>query len=158
MTQPNPNDFILSLNASFERGDNAVEIKATERGNLQRVQSLYQAIVRGDLDAFRGLLGEAVEFEIIGPEQVPFAGSARGPGEATEFVRSNFAKIESQHPEVLDVVAQGDTVIVNGRERGRLVGADEDYAIEWVQRFRFDADLIVQFRQLYSTIQLPDAE
>lgn len=154
MSQTNPEDFIASLNGSFERGDDAIEQKSIERGNLQRVQSLYEAIVQGDLQAFRGLLGAAVEFEIIGPEQVPFAGSARGPSDAIEFVRSNFAKIETQHPEILDVVAQGDTVIVNGRERGRLIGADQDYAIEWVQRFRFEAEQIIQFRQLYSMVAI----
>ncbi|MEM1228847.1 MAG: nuclear transport factor 2 family protein [Planctomycetota bacterium] len=143
--------FISDISIRFERGDDAVEGKLVERLNMQLVQAIYSAIASGDTDAFRDALSDEIEFEIIGPAEVPFAGRATGPFDVVRLVTKNFGQVASQYPEVQDVVAQGDTVIVNGRESGRLRGVEKSYAIDWMQRFRFGNEKLVHFYQLYST-------
>lgn len=62
------------------------------------------------------LLAEDVTFEVVGPASTPMAGRAEGRERVIEAARVNFAQIEDQRPETLSVVAQGDTVVVLGRE------------------------------------------
>ncbi|MEM8669423.1 MAG: nuclear transport factor 2 family protein [Planctomycetota bacterium] len=143
-------EFISDIRIRFEKGDETVNVKLAERHHMELVQAIYRAIAAGDIDAFRDALSNEIEFEIIGPADIPFAGRAKGPGDVVLLVTGNFDQIESQHPEVLDVVAQGDTVVVNGREHGRLRGAESDYEIDWVQRFRFRNEELVFFKQVYS--------
>ncbi|MCC9601272.1 nuclear transport factor 2 family protein [Stieleria sp. JC731] len=149
-------DFISDIRVRFEKGDDAVEGKLAERRNTELVQAIYCAISTGDIEAFRNALSTEIEFEIIGPTAIPFSGKAKGPNDVVALVGKNFGQIESQLPEVQDVVAQGDTVVVNAREHGRLRDAASDYVIDWVQRFRFSDEKLVFFKQVYSRANSPD--
>ncbi len=144
------NQFVSDVGSHFQRGDDTVGEKLAERQNVERVQAIYAAIGNGDIEAFKDSLADDVEFEIVGPEDVPFSGRANGKEQSIELVRGNFALLEKQEPVVVDVVAQGDSVVVNGCERGRLRGAQSDYAMEWVQRFRFQAGQVTSFRQVFA--------
>ena len=150
-------EFIANVASGFERGDEQLDSKARERQNVQRVQELYSAIVAGDIAAFQAILSEDVVFEIAGPEEVPFSGRANGRAAAIELVQHNFGQLDSQSPRIEDVVAQGDTVVVVGSERGKLREAKQEYQMTWVQRFRFSGDSITHFLQVFDTASLRDS-
>jgi ketosteroid isomerase-like protein len=141
-------DFIDRIALAFREGDPEVHSKRAEAQNIQLLQEQYRAIARGDFGAALDLLAEDVEFEITGPPAVPFLGRWRGRAEVGEAIGRNFAMVEDQEPEVHAVVAQGDTVIVVARERGRVRASGRPYELHWVQLFTYRDGKAVRIREI----------
>lgn len=120
---------------------------------MQCLQSLYQAIARGDLAAFAEMLADDVDLEIFGPPDHPFLGRWRGRQQVADAVRANFAMIDAQEPELQSLVAQGDTVVAIARERGRFRESGQDYHVQWVQVHTFRDGQLVRTRQLVAELR-----
>lgn len=140
--------LINRLPEAFHEGDEKATAKDVETVNVRLLQSVYQAIGRGDLQAFMDLLAEDVDLEIVGPLTVPFLGSWRGRQQVTDAVRTNFAMVQEQQPVLQSVVAQGDTVVAVGHERGRYSETGQEYDIHWVQFHTFKGGMLSRIRQL----------
>jgi ketosteroid isomerase-like protein len=140
--------FLNRLPKAFHEGDEKAKAKDLETDNVRRLQSVYQAIALGDIDAFMDMLTEDIDLEIVGPPTVPFLGSWRGRQQVTEAVRTNFAMVQEQQPELQSVVAQGDTVVAVGRERGRYSETGQEYDVQWVQFHTFKGGMLSCIRQL----------
>lgn len=126
--------FLDAVDRAFRDGDPEHAAKWAERDNVRLLQEQYRAIGQGDMAAFAGLLAEDVEFEVLGPAEVPFRGRWQGRQAVAEAVWRNFAMLEDQRLEVCSVGAQGDTVVVVLRERGRVRATGRDYAGAVTQR------------------------
>lgn len=144
------NDFIDRLGHTFREGDPNAAAKTIEADNVRLLQSIYQTIIDGNFAAFADMLAEDVDLEILGPLAIPFLGSWRGRQQVAEAVRNNFNAVEEQHPELQSVIAQGDTVVASGRERGRCKATGQTYDVQWVQFHTFDGGKLVRTRQLAS--------
>ena len=140
--------FLDAVDRAFRHGDPEHTAKRTEQDNVRLLTEQYRAIGQGDIEAFAGLLAEDVEFEVLGPPEVPFLGRWQGRQPVAEAVWRNFALLEDQRPEVSSVVAQGDTVVVVLRERGRVRPTGKDYAFECVQLHTFRDGQSVRVREL----------
>jgi ketosteroid isomerase-like protein len=140
--------FINRLPEAFHEGDAGATAKDVESENVRLLQSVYQAIARGDIQAFMEMLAEDIDLEIVGPLTVPFLGSWHGRRQVTEAVRTNFAMVQDQQPELQSVVAQGDTVVAVGRERGRYCETGQEYDVQWVQFHTFKGGMLSRIRQL----------
>lgn len=147
--------FIDALMPAFRQGDANVDAKTEEANNILRLAKLYHAIAYHDFDALGELLTTDAVLEIIGAAGVPFVGHHEGREQVVEAARRNFSSVEEQHPEILTVVAQGNTVIVVGRERGRFHQTGKGYELTWMQEFRFNGDGAVEYiRELFDTATL----
>jgi uncharacterized protein len=149
MSQFAVTDFLDRLAHAFREGDPHVDHKHAEAENVRLLREQYQAIARGDFDAAFALLADDVDFEVVGPPDGPFLGRWRGRAQVEEAVRTNFARVEDQHPEVQSLVAQGDTVVLIARERGRYRDSGRPYDVHWVQQFTFRDGRIVRVREIY---------
>jgi ketosteroid isomerase-like protein len=149
--------FTGGLRPAFEAGDDAVATKQAEAACVALVESQFAAIASGDYDAFRATLADDVEMENVGPSTLPFSGSWKGPVEVTAAVKRHFAMIEDQRPEVQTVVAQGDTVVVTGRELGKYRPTGRVYDIHFVQFFTIRGGKLVRFRQVIDSAAMLDA-
>ena len=145
------NHFINQLRTAFEAGDVHATAKTTEAAHVELVQNLYRTVARGDLAAFLNSLAEDVEFENIGPSVIPFSGRWRGKTEVGAAIQRNFAVVEDQCPEVLTLVAQGDTVIIVAREQGRIRSTGRKYDMHLVQMFTLRDGQVVRFRQIFDS-------
>jgi len=70
---------------------------------------------------------------------IPHGATAKG-SRATELRRAlqqNFASVVEQQPQITKVFVEGDTVVLFGRERGRLRTTGELYDVEFVEKSRF---------------------
>ncbi|WP_406693533.1 nuclear transport factor 2 family protein [Singulisphaera sp. Ch08] len=141
-------DFIDRVPQAFREGDPTVTTKDLEVDNVLLLQSLFQAIAQGDFAAFAELLAEDVSMEILGTSTIPFLGAWQSRQEVAEAVRTNFAMIEEQRPMLRSIVAQGNTVVVEGCEQGRLRGAELDYDVQWFQFHTFSGGKLVRMRQI----------
>jgi ketosteroid isomerase-like protein len=146
--------FIEALLPAFRLGDANVDRKLEEAGNILRVAELFHAIAREDYAAFGDLLAEDVILEIIGPAGSPMAGRHRGRAQVVEAVTGNFALVEDQRAEILSVVAQGDTVVVVGRDEGRFRPTGRRYTVHWMYQFTLAAGKLVRIRELFDSASL----
>jgi ketosteroid isomerase-like protein len=105
--------------------------------HLLSIHAQIEAIERGDVESVLQHAHDDVTFEIFAPPQFPFISSAHGLEELRAAVTHNFAAVVDQQPELRDIFAEGDTVILFGRERGRLRERGDRYDVEFVQRFAF---------------------
>jgi ketosteroid isomerase-like protein len=149
--------FLQQLDHAFLADDPDATQKSAEAANVKRLQEMYQAIARGDYDALGGFYADDVVMEIMGPPELPISGRVQGRQAATEAVRRNFGFFEDQRPTILDVVAQGDAVVVTGREQGKYRPTGRDYDIHWVQLFTFDRGKLRQFREIVDSGPLVNA-
>jgi ketosteroid isomerase-like protein len=139
--------LIDHLRVAFEQGDSDHHRKALERANVQSLQEAFRAIASNDLQAFAGSLSDEVLLEILGPPEVPFLGRWKGRDEVAAAVWRNFAQLEGQKPAIRSVVAQGDTVVVHGRESGRVREGGREYEFEWVQFYTYRDGLVAVVRE-----------
>jgi len=145
------NHFINQLRSAYETGDENAAAKTIEAANVELVQKLYRTVTAGDFEGFLASLAEDVEFENIGPSVIPFSGRWRGRSEVGAATKRNFAVVEDQCPEVLTLVAQGDTVIIVAREQGRIRSTGRKYDMHWVQMFTLRNGQVVRFRQIFDS-------
>lgn len=140
----------------FRLDDDLWESKATEIENVGVVESLYRAIEQNDVTAFTATLDESVRLDIVGPDRIPFTGSASGRDSVVEFAIRNFSQLEEQNAQINELIAQGNTVVVFGQETGKFKDGDSSYEIEWVQRFRIENGKVASIRQIFDTASLSD--
>src|SRR5689334_6156645 len=105
--------------------------------NVRSLQAQIDAIARGDLESFLVNAHEDATLDIYAPPEFPWIRHAKGPGELRRAIEQNFGSVEDQTPELTNVVTEGDTVILFGRERGRVRATGQSYDMEFVQRYQF---------------------
>lgn len=156
MSQPIDPRFIDGLQAAFREGDEHAAGKALEAENVRVIEQVFRAIARKEFDALGVLPADGVTFEIVGPGG-PMAARAEGRGRVVEAARGNFAQIEDQRPEVLSVVAQGDTLVAVGRERGRFHATGREYEVHWMHQYGLEGGKVVSITEMLDGAALLDA-
>lgn len=112
-------------------------LESTASTNVQAVLQQIAAIGRGDLDAAIANAHPDVQFQIFAPPEFMWIRHAVGAEALRAAIAHNFASVIEQVPEVTSVTAQGETVVLLGRERGRIRESGAAYDVEFVQRFQF---------------------
>jgi len=148
MSQVVIKQFIDSLPVAFTTGDTRATDKADETGNVQKLQSFYRALTRGDFPEAVAAMADDIEMEIHVAPDFDFVCQARGREEILAAMRANFAKVEDQEPEIVSLVAQGDTVVIIAREKGKHRPTGTSYDVHWVQHYQFRDGKIARFLEL----------
>src|SRR5262249_2117835 len=140
--------FADKLNEAFREGDADIGNKRVEASNVGVLEAQYRALSAGDFATALAKFADDIEFEILGPPAMPFAGSWRGRDEVASVLGHNFSQVADQEPEIRSVTAQGDTVVIMAREKGRYVPTGRTYDLNWVQVFQFRDGQVVRIREL----------
>lgn len=126
--------------------------------NIAFVQSLYVAFGRGDIDAVAAGMAPDIRWEIVGrAEDYPTLGVRQG----REAVRAFFGLIGELHEMLAftpgDFYADGETVIVTGREKWRLRKNGREVETAWVQLFTIRDGKVASFREFTDTARFASA-
>ena len=148
MDLPTLDPFAQALTTRFEADDPGVAGKALEQANVRTVVGLFQSLGRGNLDAFLDGVTNDVELEIHAPAVFPFVRRASGRQALRAAVEHNFGSLTGQQPEVLNLVAQGNCIVLIGRERGRLRASDTPYDTYFVYEFMLREGKVRRIREL----------
>ena len=140
--------FAQRVHGAFRHADPLVAHHALEETRVRAVQRMLTALGRGDLDAFLAETHADVALDIHAPSEFPWTLTARGREELRALVEHNFNTVVEQAPEVLNVVAQGDLLVLVARERGRLRGSGAGYDVHFMYEFTFRDDRISHIREL----------
>lgn len=104
--------------------------------------------------ALGGVLADEITLEIVGSPDTPMAGSTQGRQQVIEPLENNFAQVEEQQPEIQSVVAQGNTVVVIRRVRGRFRPTGRTYDLHWMHQYTFEGGKIIRMRELFDSAAL----
>ncbi len=113
--------------------------------NKRVVQSIFEAFGRGDIAGFLENVAEDATWDAPGPSVVPFYGRRRGHEGATEFVTQLGSHVEFERFEPREFIAEGDSVVVAGSERGRVRATGKTYEQDWVILFKVSGGKVKSF-------------
>lgn len=151
MSKSMDSQFLDSFQAAFHEGDENVAGKLKEAENVRRVEGVFRSIASKDFDALSDILADDVTLEIIGSSDTPMAGITRGWQKVIEAARNNFAQVDEQRPEIHSIVAQGDTVVVIGRDQGVFRPTGRRYNLHCMYQYTFKNNKVISIRELFDT-------
>ena len=106
--------------------------------NKQTVQSIFEAFGRADIPGVLKHVSEDVTWKAPGPDVVTYFGDRSGHAGATEFFVQLGTSVDFEHFEPGAFIAEGDKVVVLGRERGLVKRTGKSFDNEWALVFTFD--------------------
>ncbi|WP_448624904.1 nuclear transport factor 2 family protein [Geodermatophilus sp. URMC 64] len=118
-------------------------------GNADIARSGYAAFAAGDIPGVLGLFADDLVWST--PESIRFGGVYRGPQGAGEFfskLPQNFAEL---HVEPESYLEAGDTVVVQGRHRGRTVAGNSFDGVPWVHIWTLRGGRVTSFTEVMDT-------
>ena len=146
--------------ASASLARSAAEIVAAAGGRepaarVLSVQAQIDAIARGDLSAALAAAHPDIQLEIFAPPEFPWIRRARGLEELRRAIAHNFGTVENQTPEIHNVMAQEDSVVLFGRERGFIPSIASHYDVQFVERFTFVDGRLASVRIVAAVSDVP---
>jgi ketosteroid isomerase-like protein len=129
-----------------------------EQKNIALVKEQFAAVARGDLEFLLGTLAEDVEWwspvtRCPAPE-MPWATPRRGRQQVAGFFREMAEHVLPAAMEPLAWTAEGDRVVVEGRNRGIVRATGLPYEHDWVIIYSFVAGKVTRFAHYYDTADL----
>ncbi len=119
---------------------------ARAQSHIRSVQSQIDAISKGDIESVLAQAADDVTLDIFAPPEFPWIRRTRGVAELRQALQQNFESVDDQRPEITNVVAHGNAVVLFGRERGRIRATGHPYDVEFVERFTFRDERLVSIR------------
>lgn len=125
--------------------------------NKRVVQAIFEAFGRGDIPGVLAHVAEDAEWVAPGPSSVPYFGERRGHAGAAEFFVQLGTNVEFEQFEPDAFVAEGDRVVVLGRERGRVRATGKTFDNDWALVFRLGGGRVTGFRIYENTSAIAEA-
>ena len=125
--------------------------------NCAVARKLYDAFLAGDVRGIFALLDPRIEWEVVGPGEVPHFGVYRGLDEVERFfsIIGEINRVESF--EVLACTETATGAYVECRERGHFSGHPKPFDMRSCQLMEIENGRIVRFRIYQDTAQMVEA-
>ena len=114
------------------------------------LHTAFDAIIRGDFDAFGESITDDAELNIRGFGALD--GTWRGRHEVVAATRRNFDLLASQKPKIESMISQGDRVAVLLRESGVLKSNGHANNVRGVQWFTFADGKISKIDEIVAAV------
>lgn len=111
------------------------------------VRETYAAFGRGDLPAVLAACAEDVDWRSCGPSAAPYTGNYVGRDGVRRFFETLLAAIRLTSFEPQRFLADGDTIVVLGKEGGTVVATGRAMQYEWAHVFVVRDGRIAAFRE-----------
>ena len=125
------------------------------------VREFYATLERGDLPGVVDLVGEEVDWQSpvtrTHPPEIAWSSIRRTKQEVAAFFKELGQHVKPEGFELLEVTAQAERVVVEGKNRGTVRESGRTYEHEWVMIFSVRDNKIVRFRHYYDTADLVGA-
>lgn len=125
---------------------------------IEIVQTFYALFGEGKIpEALERCVALEAVLENPLPDPIPFGGRFEGRKGFARYLEAILAGIEMESFEVDEFVAEGDVVVVLGRETSRVRSTDARYTMAWVHVLRVEGDQIVSMREYNDTAAMQTA-
>lgn len=119
--------------------------------NVQIVKDGYAAFGRGDIQGLLALFAEDIEWISPG-EGLPLAGTYHGHAAVAGFFQKLAQTVEFLSFEPREFVAQGDRVLVIGRDKGKVKTTNRTFEGDWVMAFTVRNGKVTNFQEYVDTL------
>ena len=130
----------------------------SEEENVRVVQQMFAAIEQGNIPVALNILAEDVDWQSpvtrTKPREISWAKPRHGREEIAKFFKELSEKMQIERMEVLEFTAQGDRVVVEGKNRGTVKSTGHTYEHDWVMVFTVRGGKIVRHRHYYDTADI----
>lgn len=129
-----------------------------EQENVQVVQQMFAAFGQRDLQAVLHTLAEDVYWQSpvtrAVSKQILWARPRHGREQVATFFKELFEGVQPERLEPLQFTAQGDRVIVEGKNRGTVRSTGKNYEHDWVMVFAVRDGKILKLKHYYDTADI----
>jgi uncharacterized protein len=143
-----PEKLTADIHNRFVEDDPAPQAKTREQVRVDAVGDVLSCLVKGDLDGFLAAMTPDVDCALHTSHSQGWILQARGREALREMVINNFGVMTDQTFDTEGIVAQGDSVVMFGREKGRWKSTGDPYDFSIVFRFTFRDGLISKVTQI----------
>ena len=115
------------------------------------VQKAYEAFGRGDVPAILNLVADQVDWELVAPKSLAYAGKRKNKKEVGDFF-ADIPRTDDIHAfEPREFIAAGDQVTVLGWESSTAVETKTKFETEWVHIFTVKNGKVTRWRGFFNT-------
>jgi ketosteroid isomerase-like protein len=129
----------------------------SERENVRLIQDAYAAFGRGDIQAIIDACTDDVDWQILGPKEIPAMGARKGKNGVRDFFDTLASEDEVLQFEPQKFVAQGDTVVVTGHYKARFRHNNAIAESDWCHVFTIRDGSVASWRQYSDTAAFLEA-
>lgn len=144
----NADKFFQEIDEKFAEGDVAHFEKHVESSNLKTLKKLFEAIHVNDFAGASTHFTDDIVQEIRGSSDAPFVVKVVGRDAVRDQLIKNFGALTEQRPVIERLTAQGDTLVLQIKETGRMIEADAPYDVRAVQIYSFRGDKLASMVQI----------
>ena len=126
--------------------------------NSQVIETIYENFAKGDVDGVLSVMADdVVWFHPGSKDEIPLAGEFNGIEGVREFFTIAGTRLDVLDQEVFSTVAEGDQVLVRGREHMRVKDTGGEYDTPWIHAYTLKDGKVVRFEEYIDTAQMRDA-
>ena len=126
-----------------------------EQNNIQLIKDHFAAFGRGDLQSALNMVADNVDWQSpvtrSQPTEITWAVPRHSREEVMQFFKELADKVQPEKFEIIGFIAQGDKVVVEGSNKGKIKSTGKSYEHDWVMVFILRDGLIVNHRHYYDT-------
>jgi uncharacterized protein len=127
----------------------------SEHENVQVIKDLFAAFARGDLQSALAVLAEDVDWQSPAtrtfPPEITWAAPRHTREQVIQFFQELNGKVQSEPFDISAIIAEGERVVAEGRNQGRVRATGRMYEHDWVMVFTIRDGKIVRHRHYYDT-------
>lgn len=123
----------------------------TIQENKQLVMQGYQRFQAQDIDGLMENLADDIEWIGVESDYLPFSGIYRGKQDVMRYFGMLAQAQEAVRFEPLEMVAEGDKVVVSGESEWMVRATARSYSNPWVHIFTIRDGKIARFQQFNDT-------
>lgn len=122
------------------------------------VREFYDLFIAGKIEeASKKCLAEDFVLTNPLPDPIPFGGRFVGVGGFGEYLGGILGAIEMEEFVIDEIFAEGDRVVVIGRETSRVKSTNRHYSMDWVHVLRTKDGRVTSMREYNDTAAMRDA-
>ena len=130
----------------------------SEQENMQVVRQMFAAFDQRNLPGALNTLADDVYWQSpvtrAESKETPWSKPRHNREEVALFFKELFEKVQPERLEPLDFTAQGDRVIVEGKNRGTVRSTGRAYEHDWVMVFTLREGKIIRLLHYYDTADI----
>jgi ketosteroid isomerase-like protein len=124
----------------------------SEEVNESVIKQVYAAFRRRDMPAILALQAEDAEWSVAASSDlIPWASPGRGHQGVRDFLRILAESLTAEVFEIRDYLAEGDTVVALGYQKGVARPTERSYSFDFVHVWTLDGGRVKTFRVYYDT-------
>jgi ketosteroid isomerase-like protein len=139
-------EFAVQLDPALARLDSKLSEKEIEQANVAALKAFYHAVAEGNFAEAQNYLADDIEFELYGLEPLPYVMKAQGLKDVMVGIEQNFGNTEWTAADIETLVAQGDQVVLIGREAGRHRATGNAFERRAVLEYQLQNQKIIRYR------------